>query len=136
MYLRRLSMSSSLMPKQKLSAFLLILSLFSVHAEAEELREARHGKLWRASVAVLGAVAIADMQSSAGRMEANPLLSSSNGRFSGRGMALKGAGVGAVAGVQWLLLRKNPKAAPWAAGVNFAAAALTGTAVIHNHMLK
>jgi len=126
-------MSLSLMPKQKLLGLFLVLSLFSLHAQAQEVR---HGKLWRVSVAVLCAVTIADMQSSMGRMEANPLLSSSDGRFSGRGMALKGVGVGAVVGVQWLLLRKNPKAAPWAAGVNFAAAALTGTAVIHNHMLK
>ena len=37
---------------------------------------------------------------------------------------------------QWLMLRKNPKAAPYAAGINFAAAALTGAAVVHNHMLK
>jgi len=121
------------MPKQKLLGLFLVLSLFSLNAQAQE---ARHGKLWRVSVAILGAVTIADMQSSVGRMEANPLLSSSDGRFSGRGMALKGVGVGAVIGVQWLLLRKNPKAAPWAAGANFAAAALTGTAVIHNHMLK
>ncbi len=133
MYRNPSGMSLSFMPKQKLLAFFLVLSLFSLNAQAEEHR---HGKLWRVSVAILGAVTIADMQSSVGRMEANPLLSSSDGRFSGRGMALKGVGVGAVVGVQWLLLRKNPKAAPWAAGANFAAAALTGTAVIHNHMLK
>jgi len=39
-------------------------------------------------------------------------------------------------GAQYLLLRKNPKAAPYAAGINFATAALTGAAVVHNHMLK
>ena len=133
MYRSLSGMSLSLMPKQKLLGLFLVLSLFSLNAQAQE---ARHGKLWRVSVAILGAVTIADMQSSVGRMEANQLLSSSDGRFSGRGMALKGVGVGAVVGVQWLLLRKNPKAAPWAAGANFAAAALTGTAVIHNHMLK
>jgi hypothetical protein len=126
-------MSLFLMPKQKLLRCFLVLSLFSLQAQAEEHR---HGKLWRVSVAILGAVTIADMQSSVGRMEANPLLSSSNGRFSGRGMALKGVGVGAMVGAQWLMLRKHPNAAPWAAGANFAAAALTGTAVIHNHMLK
>src|SRR5882724_13264198 len=105
--------------KKKLVGFFLLFSLFSLHAQAQEFQqEARHGKLWRVSVAILGAVTIADMQSSVGRMEANPLLSSSDGRFSGRGMALKGVGVGAMVGAQWLLLRKNPKAAPWAAGAN------------------
>jgi len=133
MYRNPSGMSLSFMPKQKLLAFFLVLSLFSLNAQAEEHR---HGKLWRVSVAILGAVTIADMQSSVGRMEANPLLSSSDGRFSGRGMALKGVGVGAMVGAQWLLLRKNPKAAPYAAGANFAAAALTGAVVVHNHMLK
>ena len=54
----------------------------------------------------------------------------------GRGMAIKGVGVSAIIGAQWLMLRKNPKAAPYAAGANFAAAALTGAIVVHNHMLK
>lgn len=120
------------MRKQKLVGLLVILGLFSAHAQAEEY----HGKLWKVSAAVLGAVTIADMQSSVGRMEANPLLASSNGRFTGRGVALKGAGVGAIIGVQWLMLRRNPQATKYAAGANFAAAALTGTIVVHNHMLK
>ena len=121
------------MHKTRLSALLITFILFSFQAKAEGKR---HGKLWRASAAVLGAVTIADMQSSIGRFEANPLLSSQNGRFSGRGMALKGLVVGGALGVQWLMIRKNPNAAPYAAGINFAAAALTGAAVVHNHMVK
>src|SRR5438270_5812979 len=105
------------MLKQKLLGLFVIASLFSTQARAQE---ARHGKLWRVSAAVLGAITIADMQSSAGRMEGNPLLSSPNGRFSGRGMALKGVGVSAMLGAQWLMLHKNPKAAPYAAGANIA----------------
>ena len=121
------------MYKTKLFALLITLILFSVEAKAEG---ARHGKFWRISAAVLGAVTIADMHSSVGRMEANPLLASHNGRFSSRGMALKGLVVGGALGVQWLMIKKNPNAAPYAAGVNFAAAALTGAAVVHNHMVK
>ena len=59
-------MSRSYMRKQKLLGLLVILGLFSAEAQAET----RHGKLWRASAAILGAVTIADMQSSAGRREA------------------------------------------------------------------
>ena len=121
------------MHKIKLFALLFAFTLFSFQAKAEEKR---HGKLWRVSAAVLGAVTIADMQSSVGRMEANPLLSSQNGRFTSRGVALKGLVVGGALGAQWLMIRKSPKAAPYAAGINFAAAALTGAAVVHNHMLK
>jgi hypothetical protein len=122
------------MRKNKLVGLLVIFGLFSAQSQAEEGHN--HSKLWRVSAAVLGAVTIADMQSSVGRQEANPFLASQNGQFSGRGMALKGAGVGAMLGVQWLMLRKNPHAAKWAAGANFAASALTGAIVVHNHMVK
>jgi hypothetical protein len=121
------------MHKTNLIALLLALLLLTSTSKAEEKR---HGRMWRISAAVLGAVTIADMQSSSGRLEANPLLRSQNGRFGVQGFALKGAVVGGVVGAQYLLLRKNPKAAPYAAGINFATAALTGAAVVHNHMLK
>src|SRR5438874_7791762 len=110
MYLKASGMSSFFMHRTKLFALLLTFMMFSFEAQAEE---SRHGKLWRVSAAVLGAVTIADMQSSVGRIEANPFLRSADGRFSGRGAALKGVGVGAALGAQWLLLRKNPKAAPY-----------------------
>jgi hypothetical protein len=34
------------------------------------------------------------------------------------------------------MLRKHPQADKYAAGANFAAAALTGAIVVHNHMVK
>jgi hypothetical protein len=122
------------MRKNKLVGLLVIFGLFSAQSQAEE--RPNHNKLWRFSAALLGAVTIADMQSSMGRQEANPFLASQNGQFSGRGMALKGAGVGAMLGVQWLMLRRNPQAAKYAIGANFAATALTGAIVVHNHMVK
>ena len=126
-------MSSFCMNKTKLFALILTLLAWSSQSKAEEQR---HGKLWRVSAAVLGAVTVADMQSSMGRLEVNPMLRSQNGRFGAQGVALKGGIVGGVLCAQWLMVRKNPKAAPYAAGMNFAAAALTGAAVAHNHMLK
>jgi hypothetical protein len=120
------------MRKHRLVAVLAILGLFSAQAHAET----RRGKIWRVSVAVLGAVTIADMHSSMGRPEANAFLRSNDGRFAGRGVALKSIVVGTALGAQWLMLRRNPNAAGYAAGANFAAAALTGAVVVHNHMLK
>src|SRR5258708_20789603 len=122
------------MGKKKVNGVVVIFGMFSAQSQAEEYHS--HNKLWRFSAAFLGAVTIADMQSSVGRQEGNPLLASQNGQFSGRGMALKGAGVGAMLGVQWLLLRKNPNAAKYAAGANFSMGPLTGAAVVHNHMVK
>src|SRR5262245_15048516 len=121
MYLSRRRVQSFLMRKQKLVGLAVILGLFSAQSQAEE----RHSKLWRVSAAVLGAVTIADVQSSIGRPEGNPFLASANGRFTGQGVALKGAAVGAMIGAQWLMLRRNPHAAKYAAGANFAASALT-----------
>jgi hypothetical protein len=120
------------MRKQKLAGLLAILVFFSAEAQAET----KKSKIWKVSAAILGAVTIADMQSSMGRPEANPLLRSGDGRFAGRGVALKGVLVGAAVGGQWLMLRKVPNASGYAAGANFAAAAITGAVVARNHMLK
>ena len=125
-------MARSYMRKQKLLGLLLILGLFSAEAQAET----RHGKIWRVSAAVLGAVTIADIQSSVGRPEANPLLQSNSGRFGGRGIALKSLIVGGGLAGQWLVLRKNPNAAGYAAGMNFAVSTVTGVVVVRNHMVK
>ena len=93
-------------------------------------------KLWRISAAVLGAVTIADVHSSYGRREMNPLLQSSAGRFGGQGIAIKSAIIGGTLGTQWFLMKKNPQAAGYAAGTNFAIAGVTGAMVVRNHMLK
>lgn len=98
--------------------------------------ESRKKKIWKVSVAVLSAVTIADIHSSYGRRELNPLLQSPDGRFSHRGISIKMALVGAVAGTQWLLIRKHPEGAGWAAGANFGASAVTGAVIVHNYMLR
>ena len=125
-------MSRSCMRQPALLGFLIIFGLFSAQAQAETKRV----KIWRLSAAILGAVTIADIQSSAGRMEANSILQSNNGRFGGRGIALKSLMVGGALTGQWLMLRRNPNAATQAAAINFAVAGLTGVVVVRNHMLK
>ena len=115
-------------------AFTILLLLLAVsfpgHAESKKQ------KLWKISVAVLGAVTIADVQSSYGRPEINPLLRSPNGSFSSRGISVKSLIVGGSLTAQYFMLKKNPEASGWAAGANFAAAAATGAVVARNHMLK
>ncbi len=139
MYPARFYVQSFLMRTQKLVGLLVVFGLLGGQAHAQEFvvdQHSGHTKLWKVSAALLGAVTIADMQSSVGRQEANPLLTSQNGQFNMQGMALKGALVGGLVGVQWLMLRHNPHAAKYAAGANFAATALTGAIVVHNHMIK
>ncbi len=137
MYPSLFGMQSFFMRTQTLVGFLVILGLFSAQAKAEDIQVYHgHGKLWKVSAAMLTAVTIADMQSSVGRQEANPLLASRSGQFSGQGVALKSLMVGGVLGVQWVMLRRNPQASKYAAGANFAMTALTGAIVVHNHMIK
>lgn len=120
------------MKSLKLVVVILFFTFFTSGARAESKKK----KLWRISAAVLGAVTVADMQSSYGRQEMNPLLQSGPQRFGGRGIAIKSAIVGATLGTQWFLLRKNPQAAGYAAGTNFAIATATGAVALRNHMLK
>ena len=94
----------------------------------------RGRKLWKISAAILGAVTIADVQSSMGRRELNPMLRNADGRFATRGVSIKAIIVGGALVGQYLMLRKQPEASSWAAGANFAAAAATGVVVSRNHM--
>ncbi|MGH9722941.1 MAG: hypothetical protein ACRD8O_22245 [Bryobacteraceae bacterium] len=98
--------------------------------------EGKAKKLWKISAALLGAVTIADMHSSMGRREMNPLLASHNGRFSARGISIKAAIAGSALGAQYLMLRKKPEAAGYAAGVNFGVTALTGAVAARNYALR
>jgi hypothetical protein len=132
MFSAEISVQLSYMRTQLLAVILGIVSIFPASARAES----RKTTLWRVSAALLGAVTIADVQSSLGRPESNAFLRSPDGRFATRGVALKTVAVGAALGAQWLMMRRHPQAAPYAAAANFAAASLTGAVVIHNHMLK
>ena len=98
----------------------------------------RKQKLWKVSLAILGAATVADVQSSMGRRELNPLLNSSSGRFTMQGVAIKSAIVGGAIGIQYLLLRRNPSPSAYtaAAVTNFGVAAVTGTFAARNHMVK
>ena len=120
------------MRMRTLAVLVVILGVLAPQASAETKRK----KIWRVSAAILGAVTIADMQSSVGRPELNGFLRSPDGRFGSRGVALKTLVAGGALAGQYLMLRKNPDAAGYAAGVNFAMSAVTGAVVVRNHMLK
>jgi hypothetical protein len=113
-----------------------LLRRFTVRDRVADEPVRRKNRLWKVSLAVLGAVTVADVHSSLGRQEANPLLRSHNGQFSARGVSIKAAIVGTTIGVQYLLLRKNPDAAGAAAYTNFAIAGATGAVAGRNYMLK
>ena len=67
-------------------------------------------RAWIASWVAFAVINALDAHSSAGRVEANPLLRNANGTFSGKRAALlkSGAGAGFLA-VQWWVGRENPE---------------------------
>lgn len=93
----------------------------------------RRSVWWKASLAALATATVVDAHSSWGRMEANPLLRNSNGRFGMQGIAFKAAIFGGVAGAQYLLTRKNPKAEKYGAVTNFVLSGVLTGAAIANH---
>jgi len=113
----------------KLSLFLL---LFAAQASAES----RWTKPLRWSWAALSAATVADCASSYGHPEANPLLAGRDGRFGVKAVAIKGAVIGGVIGIQYLLHRRHPKSDKAFTIVNFAAAGVTTGAAVRNWRME
>ncbi|MBK7928540.1 MAG: hypothetical protein IPJ98_13930 [Bryobacterales bacterium] len=89
-------------------------------------------RMWKASLAAMAAASAADLLTSVGKRERNPLLQSADGRFRARGIFIKSALTGGAITSQMLLLRKNPEAAPYAAAANFALSGLFTSVAVHN----
>lgn len=107
--------------------------LARLRSEAPPSRDIhRPRRMWKASLAVMAAASAADLLTSMGKRERNPLLQSADGRFRARGMAIKSAITGGAIASQMFLLRKNPEAAPYAAAANFALSGLFTSVAVHN----
>lgn len=90
---------------------------------------------WLSYVALAGATA-ADAASSWGKPETNGLLSGPGGRFGGRGLAIKGGLIGATITIELGAARHNRRARRAAELANYAAAAATTAAAVHNWGVK
>lgn len=88
--------------------------------------------LWHVSVAAYSGAQAFDAASSLGRIEANPLMRSADGRFGTRGIAIKAGITGAVVLGQYLILRRRPQARRALAVVNFGVAAGVGVVGARN----
>jgi len=104
-----------------------------LRAEAPPERpEAKPARLWKASIAILAASAVADAASSWNKRELNPMLAGRDRRFGARGLAIKSLITGGAIGGQLLLVRSNRSAAKPAAIANFGMSGLFTAAAIHN----
>ena len=94
--------------------------------------ESRWGKAYRWSVVAMAGATALDAASSYGRIEANPLLRGSRGRFGLQGILLKGAMMTGAVVVQRRFGHGHPKAT---AISNFATAGAFGGVAIYNFRL-
>lgn len=110
---------------------LLIAALTCAGMHAEEHRASR---LWKASIAALGAGIASDLATSAGRYETNPLLRGNGlGVSPARAVMFKIAPAVALIGVEGLILHRHRGVAGRGfAVVNFASAGLLTATAVHN----
>ena len=110
---------------------LLVLSALFPPAASAADRSSRWRAVWRVSQALLVAGNTADITSSWGKDEANPLLRTGP-RFSYGSMAIKlGILTGSLAAQQYLT-RNYPDRIPYFASANFAVAGVLGIVAAHN----
>ena len=99
-----------------------------IPAEKHEYKASN--RLWNWSAVALVAANTADIHSSLGGRELNPLVRGADGRFDlGRGVALKIAAVGGSLFVQSLF----PRGKKLFAKINFGAAGVTGGVAVSNY---
>jgi hypothetical protein len=95
----------------------------------------RRRRQWVISLAPLFASEALDAASSYGRREQNPLLAGADGSFGMRAAGIKFGVVGALAGGEYLVVRKHPAAAKFFTVVNWVTAGATTGLAIHNFRL-
>jgi len=111
-------------------AYLVSLACLLLPALAAE-HASRWRTVWHVSQAVLVAGNAADVASSWGKTEANPLVRTGP-RFGFGSLAIKAAAVGGALAAQHYVSRKSPEYMLWFAPANFGAAAILGVVAAHN----
>jgi hypothetical protein len=91
---------------------------------------------WKRSLLPLVASQALDAGSSWGMREMNPLLADSSGRFGAKAATVKFGAVGAFIGIEYLLMRKYPRAAHVFAKLNWTGAVVTSGFAAHNFAIR
>jgi hypothetical protein len=92
-------------------------------------------KQWAISMAPLLVSETLDTASSYGMRELNPVLANSDGSFGMKSASLKFGAVGALAGVEYVFVKKYPRSAKFFTIVNWTTAGATTGLAVHNFRL-
>ena len=96
------------------------------------IRPSRTDATIPASPGSVSTMPAADLATSVGKRELNPALRGADGRFGGRGIAVKSLVTGSALAGQWLLVRRAPESGKYAAVANFGMAGVFTAAAVHN----
>jgi hypothetical protein len=107
----------------------------SSQEERSSKSDAKWRRQWAISLAPLFASQALDAASSYGMRELNPLLASPNGGFGMKATGIKFGVIGALAGVEYLLVKKYPRSAKVFTIVNWTTAGATTGLAVHNYGL-
>lgn len=91
---------------------------------------------WKRSLMPLVASQTLDVTSSWNHIELNPLLADSRGGFGMKAASIKFGAVGAFVAVQYLVVRRYPKAARVFSKMNWATAIATTGFAVHNYAIQ
>ena len=98
--------------------------------------QAEERKLWKLSIAAVAVSTAADVHSSYGMRELNPLLRGPGGRFGVQSALLKAGAVGVLLlGQKLFLPGRSGRMKSWSA-LNFSMAATTGAFAVHNYAIR
>lgn len=113
------------------SAFLVFLAFLFLPAACAAERPSRWRAVWHVSEALLAGANSADIASSWGKSEANPLVRT--GQSFGYGsLAIKLGVVAGTLAAQHYMVRRSPNLTPYFASADLAAAAVLSVTAAHN----
>jgi hypothetical protein len=133
-----LLLSARMLPASDASETLLAPARNSLVSRPSELRtpaQPNWQKRWAVSLAPLAISQSLDAASSYGGRELNPLLAGPNGGFGRKATGIKFGVAGALAGVEYLLVKKYPRSAKFFTVVNWTSAGATTALAVHNFQL-
>jgi hypothetical protein len=104
-------------------------------AREQVAHDSKWRRQWAISLVPLFGSEALDAASSYGMRELNPLLAGSNGGFGMKATVIKFGVIGALAGAEYLVVRKHPASAKFFTIVNWATAGATTGLAVHNYGL-